>query len=102
MLRPAPRSTLFPYTTLLRSYYFERKEGPSRNRRWPLAAGPPSIQLRPSRTIAGGPRSEEHTPELQSRLHHVCPLLLEKKNYAPDAPTLTSSPEIPPVDDQLR
>src|SRR2546429_6696653 len=68
MIRRPPRSTLFPYTTLFRS---------------------------PSSTVSGGSilgdktrmeqlsvhldRSEEHTSELQSRLHLVCRLLLEKK-----------------------
>src|SRR2546429_3255904 len=66
MIRRPPRSTLFPYTTLFRSRGFTA----------------PSDKL----NIAcigvggmGGNRSEEHTSELQSRLHLVCRLLLEKK-----------------------
>src|SRR5687768_17705758 len=63
MIRRPPRSTLFPYTTLFRS------PKPSR------------VILRrhdhPGAPI--GTRSEEHTSELQSRLHLVCRLLLEKK-----------------------
>src|SRR2546422_6965056 len=71
MIRRPPRSTLFPYTTLFRSLGVgpQRRGGGSRLR-----------GLRPS---AGSRRrhrrSEEHTSELQSRLHLVCRLLLEKK-----------------------
>src|SRR2546429_2567688 len=64
MIRRPPRSTLFPYTTLFRSVSCCR------------AARPP---LRPRGPQAIHPRSEEHTSELQSRLHLVCRLLLEKK-----------------------
>src|SRR5205809_4625093 len=91
MLRRPPRSTLFPYTTLFRSY---RAGGPNPDlreiraggrREWCEAAGlgsrsghqPPYRGL-PRRAHLGG-RSEEHTSELQSRLHLVCRLLLEKK-----------------------
>src|SRR5205809_5769550 len=67
MLRRPPRSTLFPYTTLFRS---------SAGRRPPSGGG----GGRPShRESWAGSRSEEHTSELQSRLHLVCRLLLEKK-----------------------
>src|SRR5690625_6327073 len=61
-----PLSTLFPYTTLFRSAPTGRR----------LACGKNSAEGggRP------GPRSEEHTSELQSRGHLVCRLLLEKKN----------------------
>src|SRR2546422_7173290 len=80
MIRRPPRSTLFPYTTLFRS-----------------RAAVPAVRrlLRAVSTAAlahaqeqgddgrggggGGARSEEHTSELQSRLHLVCRLLLEKK-----------------------
>src|SRR6478672_1581821 len=64
MIRRPPRSTLFPYTTLFRSAR-RACRGP---RARPAAAG--------SRR---GPRSEEHTSELQSRSDLVCRLLLEKK-----------------------
>src|SRR5687768_18064464 len=69
-----PRSTLFPYTTLFRS----PPSGPRRPSRptSPRSAGWPCG--RSSRTRSS--RSEEHTSELQSRLHLVCRLLLEKKN----------------------
>src|SRR5690348_18306912 len=63
MIRRPPRSTLFPYTTLFRS----RHPAPARCR----AAGRVPGQ--------GDPRSEEHTSELQSPVHLVCRLLLEKK-----------------------
>src|SRR2546422_2653379 len=66
MIRRPPRSTLFPYTTLFRS------RGPRRR------AAPRSRWL--GRGVSQAARSEEHTSELQSRLHLVCRLLLEKKN----------------------
>src|SRR5216684_5065722 len=61
MIRRPPRSTLFPYTTLFR----------------PARPGSGGGTDRPHGHHA--PRSEEHTSELQSRLHLVCRLLLEKK-----------------------
>src|SRR2546422_8441189 len=72
MIRRPPRSTLFPYTTLFRSQPPRRLPGPGRNHRGGPGIPPPArlIQLM---------RSEEHTSELQSRLHLVCRLLLEKK-----------------------
>src|ERR1041385_9383764 len=63
MIRRPPRSTLFPYTTLFRS---DRGSIVNKDFYFSLA------QCR-------DPRSEEHTSELQSRLHLVCRLLLEKK-----------------------
>src|SRR2546421_8307836 len=70
MIRRPPRSTLFPYTTLFRSDWH----------RHTAAARAPSF-IRPGRSqVLGGPRSEEHTSELQSRSDLVCRLLLEKKN----------------------
>src|SRR2546429_3068335 len=78
MIRRPPRSTLFPYTTLFRSHptslwRLGRRAraacGCSRQRPRPSAAPQPHRI----------PRSEEHTSELQSRLHLVCRLLLEKK-----------------------
>src|SRR2546429_4700076 len=70
MIRRPPRSTLFPYTTLFRSHTHLRSDFSPRPRRQTLAK---------ARTYAAV-RSEEHTSELQSRLHLVCRLLLEKKN----------------------
>src|SRR2546429_5548623 len=75
MIRRPPRSTLFPYTTLFRS-----PMDLSAARRWLL--GKTTIKASLTRTRyanSGTPRSEEHTSELQSRLHLVCRLLLEKK-----------------------
>src|SRR3989449_2653188 len=77
MIRRPPRSTLFPYTTLFRSRYADFIPGTDKVAEYGIAA-----------LIAGGlaakaglfkVRSEEHTSELQSRLHLVCRLLLEKK-----------------------
>src|SRR5437762_10002115 len=69
-IRPPPRSTLFPYTTLFRSHI----PAPRRwRKRWVAAV---RGQGRP----ASGDRSEEHTSELQSPMYLVCRLLLEKKN----------------------
>src|SRR2546425_9334575 len=73
MIRRPPRSTLFPYTTLFRSPL-----GPGR----PLQAKPGrpgGILDELNRVPARGPRSEEHTSELQSLAYLVCRLLLEKK-----------------------
>src|SRR2546422_2039178 len=75
MIRRPPRSTLFPYTTLFRSLERRPKE-PGR-----AARGDPPHARSPVPPRRGHPhRSEEHTSELQSRLHLVCRLLLEKKN----------------------
>src|SRR2546429_6424274 len=77
MIRRPPRSTLFPYTTLFRS---RQSESRLRKRR-PRPCAPPAAMLRapPARFQFQQSRSEEHTSELQSRLHLVCRLLLEKK-----------------------
>src|SRR2546422_7380946 len=82
MIRRPPRSTLFPYTTLFRSGS-RRSSTPSRSRAASGSSTPNSsrntmhyVILRDDDTNA---RSEEHTSELQSRLHLVCRLLLEKK-----------------------
>src|SRR2546430_9595979 len=71
IIRRPPRSTLFPYTTLFRSFSF-----------------PPEICLRLSEPRPFPPcsqkiRSEEHTSELQSQSNLVCRLLLEKKRLLP-------------------
>src|SRR4051794_41907079 len=69
MIRRPPRSTLFPYTTLFRSDVVE--------------SGPPTPSWanspRDMGSSSGTQRSEEHTSELQSPVHLVCRLLLEKK-----------------------
>src|SRR5690349_22634830 len=87
MIRPPPRSTLFPYTTLFRSCDEGRsgRQDPQK-----LAEGERDLRqlrrrdsLKPEAradvTKKAGPRSEEHTSELQSRRDLVCRLLLEKK-----------------------
>src|SRR2546422_2197005 len=77
MIRRPPRSTLFPYTTLFRSRH-AAAAAPHRP-----GQGQGSDLYGTSRRGRGGARarrSEEHTSELQSRLHLVCRLLLEKKN----------------------
>src|SRR2546422_6275332 len=83
MIRRPPRSTLFPYTTLFRShlqrFLLGRRtaifhHGDHRSN----SSGPPEMASR-GRGIRWHVRSEEHTSELQSRLHLVCRLLLEKK-----------------------
>src|SRR2546429_3241899 len=73
MIRRPPRSTLFPYTTLFRSQDGSWVAGQT-------PARPERSQATKRRSVvSSGPRSEEHTSELQSRLHLVCRLLLEKK-----------------------
>src|SRR2546422_7629366 len=94
MIRRPPRSTLFPYTTLFRSVLvlatWAVNEAGGRGRMVEVGGGniaqpPPSSTnlLQPSRAPAlfAIARSEEHTSELQSRLHLVCRLLLEKKKH---------------------
>src|SRR2546422_3323032 len=84
MIRRPPRSTLFPYTTLFRSLTQRGAGGryrgatgePDRPRAERRLPGP---HVQPSVRKAARERSEEHTSELQSRLHLVCRLLLEKK-----------------------
>src|SRR5438876_3829167 len=73
MIRRPPRSTLFPYTTLFRS-----DSCSTRSTGLPMTSRRTS---RPPTTSAGRipSRSEEHTSELQSPVHLVCRLLLEKK-----------------------
>src|SRR2546427_3387770 len=70
MIRRPPRSTLFPYTTLFRSWHL-----PERGEDWQLPERGEGWQL-PER---GRWRSEEHTSELQSQSNVVCRLVLAKK-----------------------
>src|SRR2546422_5583668 len=89
MIRRPPRSTLFPYTTLFRSVIPMAILWAIRpDWRLPERAGVDELFRDPSRRTAAldwskqllsWRRSEEHTSELQSRLHLVCRLLLEKK-----------------------
>src|SRR2546422_3492992 len=86
MIRRPPRSTLFPYTTLFRSAATAARD------RCRATSRPPKGSARTRAVSTSAPtgcssalrgsttRSEEHTSELQSRLHLVCRLLLEKKN----------------------
>src|SRR2546429_6955314 len=101
MIRRPPRSTLFPYTTLFRStwpvskgYFFLQvldtvEPGWVSHRNYAVPAQHTVEQcsgwltLRCTRRLL---RSEEHTSELQSRLHLVCRLLLEKKPHSPRTP----------------
>src|SRR2546429_6509117 len=101
MIRRPPRSTLFPYTTLFRSV-------PAAVQPAPYCAKV-TVRREPSQSAARHlrfqGRSEEHTSELQSRLHLVCRLLLEKKKettrvhptpgvHARRTPTLMSPPAL--------
>src|SRR2546422_6886139 len=79
MIRRPPRSTLFPYTTLFRSYQLLRRERRAAGRHVPRRQCSLLHDHIPGRRRSGAGRSEEHTSELQSRLHLVCRLLLEKK-----------------------
>src|SRR2546422_7860187 len=80
MIRRPPRSTLFPYTTLFRSH--QESDRVDLDARRARVAGPRrpcvGMRYRHLRRARLG-RSEEHTSELQSRLHLGCRLLLEKK-----------------------
>src|SRR5256884_7026509 len=93
MIRRPPRSTLFPYTTLFRSFDGTLREGlsveleqspflslvPEKQIHQTLRMMGKNTSARLTPEIAQEVRSEEHTSELQSRLHLVCRLLLEKK-----------------------
>src|SRR2546429_5181540 len=85
MIRRPPRSTLFPYTTLFRSALYITAAVPAstadeNGAAKALSATTPGLT---AQELAKLPRSEEHTSELQSRLHLVCRLLLEKKKITP-------------------
>src|SRR3989449_5997386 len=98
MIRRPPRSTLFPYTTLFRSVVLfgaflaalstvtDRDAGVLRM----LLVAPVPRGAIALGKVLGATRSEEHTSELQSRLHLVCRLLLEKKNKNYKRTTLTN------------
>src|SRR5687768_18233617 len=79
MIRRPPRSTLFPYTTLFRSAISPRPSVKVLDFGLSRFMDSSDTQLTRTGVIMGTPRSEEHTSELQSRLHLVCRLLLEKK-----------------------
>src|SRR2546429_7864543 len=81
MIRRPPRSTLFPYTTLFRSCparsAFRGRQNVDGVRKSVIEVESPTLRD----ATANDQRSEEHTSELQSRLHLVCRLLLEKKKH---------------------
>src|SRR2546422_5362845 len=83
MIRRPPRSTLFPYTTLFRSVALARVGSRGTAgcgvRAALRRAGERAGTVACAVSFLTGSRSEEHTSELQSRLHLVCRLLLEKK-----------------------
>src|SRR2546422_7499456 len=84
MIRRPPRSTLFPYTTLFRSPVNHVARAPALH----VAGDVPKGRDEVLDAVCGGEeaaRSEEHTSELQSRLHLVCRLLLEKKKKKEDS-----------------
>src|SRR3989449_4030351 len=79
MIRRPPRSTLFPYTPLFRSKNRIREAGAALERQSLERAVRDQVAADLERIRRYFERSEEHTSELQSRLHLVCRLLLEKK-----------------------
>src|SRR2546422_1699359 len=101
MIRRPPRSTLFPYTTLFRSrrccaVTVSLSARAERAQRRAYSGDAPKRVSRLARTTAVSPcasRSEEHTSELQSRLHLVCRLLLEKKKIATAGSTAYARPQ---------
>src|SRR2546429_2625216 len=110
MIRRPPRSTLFPYTTLFRSRITAAATAaaaapPPHSRAGACILGRLDLctteRVSPAGTSRGGNvftarrarRSEEHTSELQSRLHLVCRLLLEKKKIYNNAFKAPSLPE---------
>src|SRR2546430_11811237 len=85
MIRRPPRSTLFPYTTLFRSYGLVTASVHNVLANSAAAASPWPV-VGPRRRLRSR-RSEEHTSELQSQSNLVCRLLLEKKKKPPTQPT---------------
>src|SRR5690348_17591849 len=102
MIRRPPRSTLFPYTTLFRSFtnsnqlvaiqklmkdQVDLTTLPNQEGNRPGQYMKPSMFISQSASSSQPERSEEHTSELQSPVHLVCRLLLEKKKNIPDTET---------------
>src|SRR2546422_7467391 len=90
MIRRPPRSTLFPYTTLFRSLASQQRTAAGQKAgRFDAEIVPMTVTKLTQDKNTGEvreeqvTRSEEHTSELQSRLHLVCRLLLEKKKAIP-------------------
>src|SRR5258708_30726068 len=81
MIRRPPRSTLFPYTTLFRScrFYCSAVSSDKPDTYGCRATAPGALPAGYHGSWRRWPRSEEHTSELQSPDHLVCPLLLETK-----------------------
>src|SRR2546429_1178257 len=94
MIRRPPRSTLFPYTTLFRSQFGLDTAKTYRIRvllgSTELGHADVDVDVRVSQLG----RSEEHTSELQSRLHLVCRLLLEKKKRTRQKPVPTARQQL--------
>src|SRR2546422_5665350 len=86
MIRRPPRSTLFPYTTLFRSHPLDHIQSilAKSFAQYQMNAQAAHLEHRIEKLHAK--RSEEHTSELQSRLHLVCRLLLEKKKRQLNGP----------------
>src|SRR3712207_6901113 len=102
MIRRPPRSTLFPYTTLFRSYVVDDTADPARGffDRYDVAVttrprGTVELQPQTLELPEGESRSEEHTSELQSRQYLVCRLLLEKKSEAADVQACSVPSRLP-------
>src|SRR2546429_7297908 len=94
MIRRPPRSTLFPYTTLFRSLCHRTRAEPLNHGNGGAAHWGKGSRRRcrcrsPSHHPGADGRSEEHTSELQSRLHLVCRLLLEKKKQTQQTNIMT-------------
>src|SRR3712207_8571234 len=79
MIRHPPRSTLFPFTTLFRSWRPSSQRPPTAPR--PSARTAPAVPPPPAPGRSPPGRSEEHTSELQSRQYLVCRPLLEKTTH---------------------
>src|SRR5438093_6784547 len=100
MIRPPPRSTLFPYTTLFRSDGHDgRRRFQDDGRRRHVDAGDRQVLRRHHRRdrrlrVEPRHRSEEHTSELQSLTNLVCRLLLEKKKKKKNTSTRSTKKRI--------
>src|SRR2546422_7655921 len=95
MIRRPPRSTLFPYTTLFRSVLGSGLGFLAEEVANPIRVPYHTIPGFPEPGVAGHKgRSEEHTSELQSRLHLVCRLLLEKKKKYNEKPELKCKKQV--------
>src|SRR5687768_18111790 len=97
MIRRPPRSTLFPYTTLFRSPGATSPGGGTTPSSGTISSVTQELELvywkdvKDSSDVEDLERSEVHTSELQSRLHLVCRLLLEKKKKQIETPKAIAS-----------